>query len=489
MAIFELEALRARHGDCLILHYGPEDDPQRILIDGGPAKVYEPSLRPRLEELRREALERGQKQLRFRMLLVSHIDDDHINGVLELLGELEALDKKLNIERPTLPYFFDTLWHNSFDDLLGNGADELRHAALDAFRDRAHVHGHPEAEESERGSGLMSAEFTPRRRPAERGMGSGELERGNTNPNDDGPGPGGEAVAASVPQGRELRVLASRLGIPINSGLPRVGGRARDRVPRLVVARADNEPVNLGHGLSFRILGPSLDRVERLGRKWDKELVRKGLAAPSEPELEPGTGPDDDGEDVEGAGIVEPAAFVDRSVFNLASLVILAELGGKRMLLPGDARGDDILEGLEEAGLMTDFRVEVTEKRRGRRPARQVEKGGIHVDLLKLPHHGSDRNVTTDFFRRVRADRYVISGDGRFGNPEPTTFEMIFEARGAHGGGDGEPFVLELTYGPDELHEKYPVDELRRVLDEAEAAGIDFELVVGESADLGADPQ
>ena len=35
MPLFTLEAVRAKHGDSLILHYGPEDAPRFILIDGG----------------------------------------------------------------------------------------------------------------------------------------------------------------------------------------------------------------------------------------------------------------------------------------------------------------------------------------------------------------------------------------------------------------------------------------------------------------------
>lgn len=36
--LFSLDVLRARKGDCLMLHYGPEDDPRLILIDGGPSE-------------------------------------------------------------------------------------------------------------------------------------------------------------------------------------------------------------------------------------------------------------------------------------------------------------------------------------------------------------------------------------------------------------------------------------------------------------------
>jgi beta-lactamase superfamily II metal-dependent hydrolase len=52
------------------------------------------------------------------------------------------------------------------------------------------------------------------------------------------------------------------------------------------------------------------------------------------------------------------------------------------------------------------------------------------VDLLKVPHHGSDRNVSTDFFRQITADHYIISADGKYGNPEIATLKMMSEARG-----------------------------------------------------------
>ena len=51
--IFSLDVLRARKGDCLMLHYGSQDEPRLIMIDGGPRGVYEPHLKPRLEEIKK----------------------------------------------------------------------------------------------------------------------------------------------------------------------------------------------------------------------------------------------------------------------------------------------------------------------------------------------------------------------------------------------------------------------------------------------------
>ncbi len=122
------------------------------------------------------------------------------------------------------------------------------------------------------------------------------------------------------------------------------------------------------------------------------------------------------------------AAFTDSSVANLSSLVVLAEVGKKRMLLTGDARGDKVLEGLELAGLL-----------------KTGGKSTMHVDVFKVPHHGSDRNADPVLFRRVTADHYVFSGDGEHGNPERATMKMLFDERG-----EDDDFTIHLTYPIDE---------------------------------------
>jgi hypothetical protein len=69
----------------------------------------------------------------------------------------------------------------------------------------------------------------------------------------------------------------------------------------------------------------------------------------------------------------------------------------------------------------------------------------MHVDLLKVPHHGSANNVAPTFFERITADHYVFSGNGEHGNPERETLEMLLAAR------RGKPFVLHFTYPIDAI--------------------------------------
>ncbi|NJN64365.1 MAG: hypothetical protein HC882_05405 [Acidobacteria bacterium] len=326
--VFSLEVLDAKHGDALLLHWGSPAKPKLMVIDGGPSGVWARALSKRLDALQ----EKRGTPLSIALMMVSHVDDDHIRGLLDLTDRMErAAD-----EGHEPPYVIDELWFNAFDDIVGN-------VEVAAFKAPVSV---------------ASLAATAKS--------SG-------------------AVLATVGQGRTLRDRASRLGVRLNGG------------DRLIEAGWEWE---LGDGLSFTVIAPSRQRIEEFQKEWDKKVRANGWAT------RPAAG--------------EIAAFIDDSPYNLASIVVLAKLGSRSMLLTGDARGDDILEGLDELGLL------------GSR--------SLTVDILKLPHHGSDRNVTTDFFRKVKARHYVVSGDGRHGNPEIATLRMITEARG------GDSYTVHCTY-------------------------------------------
>src|SRR6476661_2762071 len=136
--IFTLDVRRARKGDCLILHYGSKNDPGLALIDGGPSNVYKPQLKPRLTEIRKARGLAADAPLPVDMLMVSHIDDDHINGVLELTKEL------IETQGP-LPLKIKGLWHNTFDDIIGNDPKELT-AAVTASFGPASLAGEPDVD-------------------------------------------------------------------------------------------------------------------------------------------------------------------------------------------------------------------------------------------------------------------------------------------------------------------------------------------------------
>jgi hypothetical protein len=345
--IFSLEVRRARKGDCLILHYGTKTKPGLVLIDGGPAQVYGPQLKPRLTEIRQARRLAEGEPLTVDLLMVSHIDDDHINGILELTHEL--VDAKA--ARRPLPIKVLNFWHNTFDDIIAGNPDELI-ASIKASFGPASLTGEPDTE---------------------------------------GLDPHTAKVLASVGQGLRLRDDARALGLPINS-----------EFDRKLIKASTGRPKDLPGGLKLTVAGPMEDELLAL-QKEHAAFLEKGKKNQE-----------------------AVASFTDSSVANLSSIVVLAEENGKRMLLTGDARGDKILLGLEKIGLL--------------RPG-----GKMKVDILKMPHHGSDRNMEKIFLERVVADHYVFSGDGVHGNPERKTFEMLRAAR------KDDNFLIHLTYPLEEI--------------------------------------
>ena len=341
---FSLEALQAHQGDCLVLSWGKSKDKIRhIVIDGGPSGVFKQSLSMRLAELRTAHDLEAEDPLPLEMVMVSHIDDDHINGVLDLFSAIEH-------GGDTPLYKVKTLWFNSFDDVLGNSSQELK-SRLASLGDSV-----------EKGA-VTSDRF----REGEGGRHSA-------------------AVLASVGQGRQLRSKAQGLKVILNAGFK---GLVMQQGKPAVSPQAD--------GLQFHILAPSLERLNALNEAWDTDVK---------------THPSD--------GAV--AAFTDKSVANLSSIAVVAKFGGRTMLLTGDGRGDDILDGLKAAGFIDNAKT-----------------GKCHVDVLKMPHHGSSRDMTQDFLERITADHYVISADGKFDNPDKETMEMLVKAR------RGESYQIHMT--------------------------------------------
>ena len=100
-----------------------------------------------------------------------------------------------------------------------------------------------------------------------------------------------------------------------------------------------------------------------------------------------------------------------RSVPNLSSIALHLRHGTRTALLTGDARGDHLVDGLEEAGLLAPREI-------------------MRVDVFKLPHHGSENNAEPALFERIQADHYVICADGlKHPHPSRATLEWLVASR------------------------------------------------------------
>jgi hypothetical protein len=320
--MFKVHALQAAFGDSLILEFGTAAQKQWVLIDGGPDGTYAGSLKKELQQIANA----GGKLDR---VILSHVDGDHIVGLLELFSELR---------QQNAPIAVDELWHNSFAKTIGDGTDvQARFQAM-----MASVAG---------ANSLMSH----------------SADEVNT-----------------IADGNKLRLDALTLQMPINPGF------TNDLVSN------DTAPAGaLTWGnLKVTIVGPTTTNLNNLKTEWLKWL-------------------DEHEDDAGGDPMV--AAMADISKPNLSSIQIyVKDDQGKTALFTGDGRGDHLLQGLAQANLLT-------------------AAGTLHVDLLKLPHHGSDRNVTKTFFKKVTADHYIASANGKDGNPDLSTLRWLIEAAMSQG--------------------------------------------------------
>jgi len=73
-----IEMLPALHGDCLLVEYGDARRTRRLLIDGGPIGAFG-ALQARFD-----ALPQGNR--RFELVVLSHVDTDHIDGLVKLFA-------------------------------------------------------------------------------------------------------------------------------------------------------------------------------------------------------------------------------------------------------------------------------------------------------------------------------------------------------------------------------------------------------------------
>jgi beta-lactamase superfamily II metal-dependent hydrolase len=74
--MLRIEMLPAHHGDALLIEYGTAKKPFRVLIDGG--------TRRSLDAVKRRLGEIGTP-VALELMVVTHVDDDHIGGALALL--------------------------------------------------------------------------------------------------------------------------------------------------------------------------------------------------------------------------------------------------------------------------------------------------------------------------------------------------------------------------------------------------------------------
>lgn len=358
-------------GDCLLLEAGSGE---AMLCDGSMRASYRRHVRAGLARLREE----GRP---LELVYVSHVDNDHISGVLQLLEDevewrvFELHRKKGNpVREPKVPRppVVKGILHNAFRDQVG--PDDL------AIRNE-----------------LVAAA------PALYASAVRELVQAADQM---------QGIAAGIPEALKVSRLVGpdALDIPVNQP-PGVKKKAP-----LLVAGQPGERFAVG-SMKFTLLGPTEDELGALREGWKNWLQEnprkvKQIRAELQERIE---------EFSQGAFTSSPYDLRDWNgipdvkgvtVPNVASLMFMVQEKGKTLLLTGDGQQDLVIAGLERAGFL--------EKRK---------EAGLHVDVLKVQHHGSENNLDSNFARKVSADHYVFCGNGQHRNPDRKVIETIFESR------------------------------------------------------------
>jgi beta-lactamase superfamily II metal-dependent hydrolase len=378
----KLTAFQSDKGDCLLLESA--DGKNRMLIDGGMKRAYSEQVAPAMGGLRK-----AKKKLD--VVYISHIDEDHISGVLQMLDDEAAWRvhehqvKNGNSDHPEpdapRPPEVGKIFHNSFHDQVGKNSGEIQ----DMLAATATI--------------LSGSEHPWLREVVEK--------RQN--------------LVTSIPQAMKVsqRIKPGQLNIPLN---PQFAGK-------LMMVKEGTPQIKLG-SINLKVIGPFPEDLRNLQKDWNAWLKKnqenvktiRAQAKRDENSMSAGEvdrllGPLLSASEQLGAMELALAKKLGNrkkvTAPNLASLMFLAEEKGKRILLTGDGHADDIVKGLEHQKTFD-------------------ANGRLHVEVLKVQHHGSEHNIHQQFCDRVTADHYVFCGNGEHENPELDVLQLVFDRRMAN---------------------------------------------------------
>lgn len=101
----KIKVLPALEGDCIFINFGQKGQRKNIMIDGGKGRACE-------REMQQEILDIENRKEVVDLLIVTHIDDDHIRGILSLFSN-PNIDKGL----------LHKVWFNSASNIAEHFSD------------------------------------------------------------------------------------------------------------------------------------------------------------------------------------------------------------------------------------------------------------------------------------------------------------------------------------------------------------------------------
>lgn len=425
----KLNVFQSNTGDCLLV----SSDGRNILVDGGMKASYQEFVRPALGTV----AEQGEK---LDLVCVSHTDSDHISGVIQLIDDIlawriyrfQSSQGNEKFEKPDFPEppEISEIWHNAFECQVGDVQASFEETVT--MQIQASILGQNDFL-AQAGQNLITGEK--------------------------------QAIELST------MIDPSLLNIPLNKPM--------NGQPLMMDAKA---PLTYMVGkMKLYLLGPFEEDLKRLHQQWDVWIKanqnklkilqdkveetknRKGLTA----------------EEALGLTIEALTAELGNrtqvTIPNLASITFLVEKDDRRILMTGDADSNEILKGLRVQKFLPE------------------EGGAVHVDILKVQHHGAEANIDQAFCKTVTADHYVFSGNGGHENPEPAVIEAVVNSR-LDAAGASPPFTLWFNSSETDAGTELQSEHMRKIREKVEVLVdgrediISFHFINGEAGfeiDLG----
>ena len=403
----KIRVFRSGKGDALLL---TSDGGKHMLVDGGVPDAYEEHWATTVGKLR----DAGED---LELVYISHIDRDHIGGVLEMMDnevawrlfEFRSRTGRGRAREPKIkrPPKVKAIWHNAFLEKArrrqvrssDHGASVLdvedilfRNAQIHAAADETVLHG----KEDGRPVSIAARELADRTQFL------------------------GQSVGDAIELSR--RIGAKQLDIPLN---PEFDGD-------FVVRKRGQTPFEIG-GFKITVLGPTAAELDKLEKEWNTWLKEKAsflkTLQKKHKKDEAALRNSDLSDILEMARQASITLAGNQRVTppNLASIIMLAENGGKSILLTGDADDPSIVAGLKASD-------------------RLDANGQILVDVFKIPHHGAHNSFSNTLAQTVVAKDYVFCGNGKNSNPEPDIIAAYLEV--LLEGHDGKPPALPTGVKP-----------------------------------------
>ncbi len=307
-----VRVLEANHGDCVLVSHQGASGTVNILIDGGTSTTFKHGIRQRYDGALCKVLdELKNKGQHIDLAVLTHIDDDHIHGLIKGFETPGYLDELVKF-----------IWFNS--------------------------------------SRLITQHFNAPEIPENNILLSGDSPK------------------TSVRQGKELETLLDEIGC--------------DRAPLIMAGQ-----VHRVGPFKLTVLSPNQIQLERLLHKWPSE-DESGATAVHDNDYHLSL------EEIWATDEFEP----DPSVYNGSSIAFMLEVDNIKMLFLGDAHDQVVVESLKELGFN--------------------ELNKLHLELVKVSHHGSKYNTSSEFLSLLQSSRYVISTNGsRHGLPNKRTIARIIK--------------------------------------------------------------